>query len=522
MYKALYRKYRPTTFSEVLGQDHITKTLQNQIMDSRSSHAYIFTGTRGTGKTSCAKILARAVNCTNLQNGDPCNTCEACLSIINESAVDVAEIDAASNNKIDDIRQILDETRYTPSFLSKRVYIIDEVHMLTSQAFNALLKTLEEPPSHVVFILATTEIHKVLPTILSRCQRFDFKRITLDDISKQLINVSAKEGISLEKNASEIISSLADGGLRDALSILDRCITSKDSTITSDIVCERVGVLDYSDLFLLANYILNSDTIKAVSKINDMYISGKELSSILEQLVSLFRDIILFSLDSTYITIYSNLDEFQDMSKTANSATLSKYIEIISKTLPTLAKSHSKKIDTEMCIIKLCNYLKLLENSEISDRLSILEDKITNFRPITEIPQNIDVKKVVDIEKTKKEIKKDSLQLIGKEDITKLANLLKNVKDSLPASKYNLLKNSTKILFSDIEILIYGEEYICTDIINFDTKSEIQNVARKIFNEDIIVKTIVSETKEKNDTNLIDDVLNKIQTTNITIKTLED
>ena len=222
MYQALYRKWRPQTFADVIGQQHVTDTLRAQLQSGRLSHAYLFTGTRGTGKTTCAKILARAVNCEHPVNGDPCNECAACRGILDGSVLDVTEIDAASNNGVDNIRDLRDETRYTPAQVKKRVFIIDEVHMLSTGAFNALLKTLEEPPEHVLFILATTELHKVPATILSRCQRFDFRRIGAEDIARRLLDVAAGEGIELTEGAARLIARLADGAMRDALSMLDR------------------------------------------------------------------------------------------------------------------------------------------------------------------------------------------------------------------------------------------------------------------------------------------------------------
>ena len=222
MYQALYRKWRPQTFADVIGQQHVTDTLRAQLQSGRLSHAYLFTGTRGTGKTTCAKILARAVNCEHPVNGDPCNECAACRGILDGSVLDVTEIDAASNNGVDNIRDLRDETRYTPAQVKKRVFIIDEVHMLSIGAFNALLKTLEEPPEHVLFILATTELHKVPATILSRCQRFDFRRIGAEDIARRLLDVAAGEGIELTEGAARLIARLADGAMRDALSMLDR------------------------------------------------------------------------------------------------------------------------------------------------------------------------------------------------------------------------------------------------------------------------------------------------------------
>ena len=253
MYQALYRKWRPQTFADVIGQQHITDTLRAQLQSGRLSHAYLFTGTRGTGKTTCAKILARAVNCEHPVNGDPCNECAACRGILDGSVLDVTEIDAASNNGVDNIRDLRDETRYTPAQVRKRVFIIDEVHMLSIGAFNALLKTLEEPPEHVLFILATTELHKVPATILSRCQRFDFRRIGAEDISRRLLDVAAGEGIALTEGAARLIARLADGAMRDALSMLDRAAAA--GAVDEKTVTAALGVMGQDDGIRLAEHL---------------------------------------------------------------------------------------------------------------------------------------------------------------------------------------------------------------------------------------------------------------------------
>jgi len=249
LYQTLYRRWRPQTFDEMVGQSHVTNTLKNEIMTGRIAHAYIFTGTRGTGKTSAAKILSRAVNCLNPKDGNPCNECEVCKGIINETILDVVEMDAASNNGVENIRDIIDQVRYSTASSKYKVYIIDEVHMLSQGAFNALLKTLEEPPHHVIFILATTEIHKVLPTILSRCQRFDFKNITTSDISGALANIFKKENIEAEVDALEYIAELGNGSMRDALSIAEQCLAYKSNNLTYSDVTEILGTLDDTFLF---------------------------------------------------------------------------------------------------------------------------------------------------------------------------------------------------------------------------------------------------------------------------------
>lgn len=270
MYQALYRKYRPKVFSDVCGQEHITSTLLNEIRDGRVSHAYLFTGSRGTGKTTCAKILAKAVNCENSNNGEPCNECEMCRGLDDGTIYDVVEIDAASNNGVDNIRELREEANYTPSRGKYRVYIIDEVHMLSQGAFNALLKTLEEPPAHVIFILATTEVHKLPATILSRCQRFDFKRIQPETMAKRLEEVASMESISLTPEAAILISRIADGGMRDALSILDQC-AGRNEEINEELVSRVAGIAGREALYELSAAIADKDSGKALSIIADLH-----------------------------------------------------------------------------------------------------------------------------------------------------------------------------------------------------------------------------------------------------------
>ena len=291
MYQALYRKWRPLTFADVIGQQHITDTLRAQLTSGRLSHAYLFAGTRGTGKTTCAKILARAVNCEHPVNGDPCGECAACRGILEGSVLDVVEIDAASNNGVDNIRDIREEVRYTPSTVKKRVYIIDEVHMLSTGAFNALLKTLEEPPSHVLFILATTEIHKVPATILSRCQRFDFRRITPEDIARRLMDIALAEQIPLTEGGARLIARLADGAMRDALSMLDR--TAGCDPVDEDAVSRSVGILGANDATELMACIRADDLGGAVQRIGQAYDSGRDLGGVFDQLLGLIRDMLL-------------------------------------------------------------------------------------------------------------------------------------------------------------------------------------------------------------------------------------
>ena len=293
MYQALYRKYRPQTFDDVVGQQGVTQTLKNQLQTGRLSHAYLFTGTRGTGKTTCAKILAKAVNCENPQDGNPCNRCAACRSIDAGACMDVLEIDAASNNGVDSVRALRDDAVYTPAEVKKRVYIIDEVHMLSLSAFNALLKIIEEPPEHLLFILATTELHKVPATILSRCQRFAFRRIVPEDIVGRLNYIAYQESIELEPDAAAFLARLADGGLRDAVSLLDQCASAAQGAVTVDEACKVLGLAGARQTAALMEAVGKHDAAAALSIFNTQYAEGKDLGAMLDELCAVARDLLI-------------------------------------------------------------------------------------------------------------------------------------------------------------------------------------------------------------------------------------
>ncbi len=357
MYRALYRTWRPKTFSDVVGQQHITNTLQNELKANKLAHAYLFTGSRGTGKTSCAKILAKAVNCENLQDGNPCNECEVCRGIDSGAILDVVEIDAASNNGVDNIRDLRDEANYTPVRAKYRVYIIDEVHMLSVGAFNALLKTLEEPPEHVKFILATTEVHKLPATILSRCQRFDFKRIEPDDIAYQLNKVAAGEGFTIEDEAASLIAKVADGGMRDALSLLDQC-QGQSSNVTAQLVSSVAGLTGHDHLFALADCIRNKDCARALSIINDLHNSSCDMERLCTQLIDHYRNLMIIrSVKDCAGLIVCTAAELQQLEAQAMSYTLEHIMHILSvleATSGSLKRGLNRRVETEMAFVRLC------------------------------------------------------------------------------------------------------------------------------------------------------------------------
>ena len=356
MYQVLYRKWRPKTFSDVSGQEHITTTLLNELSTNRLNHAYLFTGSRGTGKTTCAKILAKAVNCLHPVNGNPCGECEICKGIDSGGILDVTEMDAASNRKIDDIRQIIDEVQFKPSKCKYRVYIIDEVHMLTTEAFNALLKTLEEPPEHAIFILATTEVHKLPQTILSRCQRFDFHRIPPRAIADRLLYVASQEGVTLSDGAALLAASVADGALRDALSLLDRCIAIS-SDIDEDVVRSAAGLARKTYLFELANCVINKNTAKALEIVNRLYGESKDMARLCDELLSPFRTLMLIkSVKNPRDIIIMADDEFEQAQVQSDYLSLADivyYMDVLSRAYQNMGRGTGDRTELEMAVVKL-------------------------------------------------------------------------------------------------------------------------------------------------------------------------
>lgn len=379
MYQVLYRKYRPKVFSDVYGQDHVTSTLKNEIKNGRVSHAYLFTGSRGTGKTTCAKILAKAVNCEHNVDGEPCNECEVCKGLDNGSIYDVVEIDAASNNGVDNIRELRDETNYAPSRGKYRVYIIDEVHMLSTGAFNALLKTLEEPPAHVIFILATTEVHKLPATILSRCQRFDFKRIQPETMAVRLKEVAGLEGLSLDDDAAVLIARIADGALRDGLSILDQC-AGRSKEINSDLVSEVAGLAGREAMYKLSDCIANSDSNTAMSIISDLYQNSFDMERLCVEMINHFRNFLVAkTVRKSRELIICTDDEYNTILEASKEFTVENIVfalDLFQNTLVTIKGGASARIEVEMAFIKLCEPKMDESIASLLDRVSKLENAI--------------------------------------------------------------------------------------------------------------------------------------------------
>ena len=379
MYRVLYRKWRPQTFDDVSGQEHITTTLKNELIAGRLNHAYLFTGSRGTGKTTCAKILAKAVNCLDIHNGNPCGKCEVCRGIDDGSILDVVEMDAASNRNIDDIRQIIDEVQFKPAKCKYRVYIIDEVHMLTTQAFNALLKTLEEPPEHVIFILATTEVHKLPQTILSRCQKFEFHRIPPRAIADRLLFVAQQEEVTLSDSAAMLIAAVADGALRDGLSLLDRCIAIS-SDIDEEVVRNAAGLARKTYLYELAACAINKNTAKSLEIIDRLYGESKDMARLCDELIAHFRALMLIkSVRNPRDILVMSEDEFEEAQTQSDYLSLSDivyYMDVLSRAYQRMGKGTGDRTELEMAMVKLSSSELDGTTEAMTQRISALEKAV--------------------------------------------------------------------------------------------------------------------------------------------------
>lgn len=392
MYQALYRKYRPKTFDEVVGQKSVTDTLKAQLISGRLSHAYLFTGTRGTGKTSCAKILAKAVNCLHPVDGSPCNCCAVCKAIEAGSCTDVQEIDAASNNGVDNVRALRDDAVYTPAEAKKRVYIIDEVHMLSMAAFNALLKTIEEPPEHLLFILATTELHKVPATILSRCQRFSFRRLLPQDIAARIRYVAYQENIDIEDEAVELLSHLADGALRDGMSLLDQCACANTEPVTAQSIYRCLGLAGEQKTAQLLGAVARHDVKDALSLFSQLYADGKDLAAMMDELTSLARDLLIVKTapDSSLgmLSGVSESSQVMQLNDQFTSQELLRIVTLLQQTVANFGKSANRRIDSELCLMQMCLPELQMDAKAFHARLSRIEEQIKSGSIAVCVPEN--------------------------------------------------------------------------------------------------------------------------------------
>ena len=379
MYQVLYRKYRPSVFSDVVGQEHITSTLSKEIETGKISHAYLFTGSRGTGKTTCAKILSKAVNCLNPVNGNPCNECEICKGLDSGAILDVVEIDAASNNGVENIRDIRDEINFTPASCKYRVYIIDEVHMLSIGAFNALLKTLEEPPAHVKFILATTEVHKLPVTIVSRCQRFDFKRVSSEAMKQRMAYIADCEGFTADDEALSLIARISDGGMRDALSLLDQC-TGHGKHITAELVCDVAGMTGKDHLFAIGDAVAENSTSKALETVNDLHSNSCDMERLCSDLINHFRNLMIVktvkSASEILVCTAEELEQYKAQSGKFTLENILYCISLLQESMANIKRGAARRIEMEMAVIKLCSPNLSTDNDALLRRISDLEMKI--------------------------------------------------------------------------------------------------------------------------------------------------
>lgn len=441
-YTALYRKFRPITFSELVGQEHITRTLKNQIMADRVGHAYLFNGGRGTGKTSSAKILARAINCLNPKDGEPCNECEICKGALNGSLTDIVEMDAASNNSVEDIRSIREEVNFLPTKAKYRVYIIDEVHMLSPGAFNALLKTLEEPPEHVKFILATTEPQKLPATILSRCQRFDFKRISDEDIIKRLKIVCEESNIEITEGALKIISVLSEGAMRDALSILERCVQDGENKIDEDKIKDLVGIPKITYVHGITEAIIEYDIDKALNAMDEILNQGKDLNNFLWEIIKYVKDILIYK-SSGKVDLYSE-EEIQNIKNISEKATKEKLVNLIyelSNLENDMKWSTQKTIMFQAGIIKLCSK-EIGSGGDIEERV----EKIENYLKSGKIAVQSSMQSVP-VQTAGINLNNSGISRLNK---TEISTQNKNTSGSVMASSTKNVTSNTKNYSSDL------------------------------------------------------------------------
>ena len=477
-YMALYRKFRPGGFEDVKGQDHISKTLQNQIKADRIGHAYLFCGTRGTGKTSVAKIFAKAVNCENPVDGSPCGVCSSCRAISEGRSMNVIEIDAASNNGVDNIREIREEVAYRPTEGKFKVYIIDEVHMLSIGAFNALLKTLEEPPEYVIFILATTEAHKIPITILSRCQRYDFKRITIDTIAARLLELMEKEQIEVEEKAIRYIAKAADGSMRDALSLLDQCIAFYiGQKLTYDHVLEVLGAVDTDVFSRLLREILAKDIVKVLKTLEELVMQGRELSQLATDFTWYLRNLLLVkssdNMEDVLDVSTENLMQLKEEAQMIENDTLIRYIRIFSELSNQLKYATQKRVLLEVTLIKLCKPAMEVSQDSLLDRIRAVEEQLEKGVPMK-------AQEVVYVERAEAKSKveaKVELQKALHQDVQQVAKNFRAIANEASPMIRNYLKLAKLSVGNQDQLLIVLPDEVSAGVVGTDGhKEEIQNL----------------------------------------------
>ncbi|WP_434797906.1 DNA polymerase III subunit gamma/tau [Terrisporobacter vanillatitrophus] len=522
MHKALYRVYRPKTFEDVVGQEHIVKTLKNQIRNSNIGHAYLFSGTRGTGKTSTAKIFARAVNCLNPIDEEPCNECEICVDTLNDNIMDIVEIDAASNNSVDDIRELRESVKYTPSKAKYKVYIIDEVHMLSQGAFNALLKTLEEPPSYVIFILATTEPHKIPATILSRCQRFDFKRVSSKDIANRMSYICEKENIQAEEKALSLIARNSQGALRDALSILDQCMSFGNEIIEYNDVIELLGTVNIDELFELSQAIIDENTKKTLQTLNEFIIWGKDIRNLINDLIDHFRNLMVCKVSKDLDEIISlpeeSIERLKEQAKTININDLIRILNILSETQDSMKSSSNTRILAEVTMMKIAQPMFDESKEALIKRIENLEQiiesgniKVVTVKSEPESSLNNKNEKINNQEEKQdiiyEEVKSEDVKLVE----LSWKKIIGKIKDDKKPSIYALLKEVSSFYVKENALFIIFNDnfsFARSRLSSEETIKYVEQVIREVLNRSFHLKIYLKseianmnleETSSKND-----------------------
>ena len=513
MHKALYRAYRPQTFKDVVGQEHIIKTLKNQIENGNVGHAYLFCGTRGTGKTSTAKIFARAVNCIDSVNEEPCNECEVCKDILNDNIMDVIEIDAASNNSVDDVREIRENVKYTPAKCKYKVYIIDEVHMLSQGAFNALLKTLEEPPSYVIFILATTEPHKIPATILSRCQRFDFKRVTVQDMSSRMKEICEDVNIEVDERALNLIARNSQGALRDALSILDQCMSFSDDKIEYKDVVDLLGTVNIEQLFEMAEYVIKEDTKKCLEILNEFVIWGKDIKNLIDDLIDHFRNLMICKVSTELDEIISlpeeTIEQLKAQSNLIETNDIIRILNILSETQDNIKSSSNPRVLAEVSIMKLSQPMFDESKESLIKRLANLEEiiKSGNIKITTDnTTSTVESQVTTGVENKQPEVEEVYYEEVKSEDVKLVEksweNILMNIKKDKNMPVYAILREAKdfNVYANDLYIIFDDNFAFAKNKLNDPkTLGYIENVVRDTLNRSFSIKIILkSESKNIN------------------------
>ncbi len=541
MHKSLYRKYRPQAFFDVVGQEHITATLKNEIMSGKTAHAYLFTGTRGTGKTTCAKIFAKAVNCLNPVNGNPCNQCEICNAISENEVMDIVEIDAASNNSVDDIRELREDVIYSPSVSKYKIYIIDEVHMLSNSAFNALLKTLEEPPAHVIFILATTEVNKVPMTVLSRCQRFDFRRLTVNEIFEHLVKICKSEKIEFENDAISLVARLGDGSVRDALSVLDQCVGAGEK-LTLDLVEKMTQSTGREVFFEISKSVSEKDFSEALSIISRLYYTSKDLQKINEDMISFFRDVMIIKevgiKEGLVVCSETDAKKFNEIAAKFTTLEIINIIETLQASLEKMPRTVNKRVLLEMTFLKLCAAksgvaavkTEEVDFSSVSEKKKTVEPKpepvktepeatsapVKEEAPLPdappwepdeffEQPKKEEAKPI--IPEPKKEIPKETVKPSANGGFDKWNEILNELKANGKMGLWAMLLGSTAEK-SGNSLIVKAPNLAAADILKLPTTvSDLAAAAKAVTGESYIIETADKKAKTEKSGDLFDNWL---------------